>query len=74
MNMLPRATCLDLELQMEHAAFNILDEGDFLKFLDIAFNLINQSCTLLYQFDLPIIPAMSMFKPLTREPIVILRI
>ena len=31
MNMLPWATCLDMELLMEHTSFNILDEGDILK-------------------------------------------
>ena len=31
MYMLLRATCLDVELLMEFASFNILDEGDILK-------------------------------------------
>ena len=31
MNMLPKATCLDVELLMEHASFNILDEGNIPK-------------------------------------------
>ena len=42
MNTLPRATSLDVGLLMEHASFNILDEGNILKWLDIAFTLNNQ--------------------------------
>ena len=42
MNMLPRATCLDVELLMEHTSLYIFDEGDILKWLDIAFTLNNQ--------------------------------
>ena len=34
---------LDVELLMEHAIFNFLDEGDILKWLDIAFTRNNQS-------------------------------
>ena len=31
MKMMLMATCLDVELLMEYASFNILDEGDILK-------------------------------------------
>ena len=37
------ATYLDVELLMKLASFNILDEGDILKWLDIRFTLNNQS-------------------------------
>ena len=35
MNMLPMATCLDVELLIKHASFNILEEGDILKLLTL---------------------------------------
>ena len=42
MDMLSMATCFDVELLIEHSSFNILDEGDILKWFDIAFTLNNQ--------------------------------
>ena len=30
-NMLPRATCLDVELLMEYTSFNVLDEGEMIR-------------------------------------------